>query len=178
MCRVRKCAEARSEFRMCRRASSVGWSWREGIEGLLRMAEGEAEAWDIQKEKKENDKDNNNDGDDNTPPLPGSPTSKETSTKLPKVSTFLDRIAQLHATKRGGHKSSTPTTNPSSSTSTSAPTLSTTSEREVRRILTWCERRFGTEAWQDASSEFPSKSGKYAEMAGKQLVGGEGWRDF
>lgn len=49
---------------------------------------------------------------------------------------------------------------------------------ELRRVWSWCVQRYGVERWVDASGEFGEKSDKYRELAGAQLVGGEGWRVF
>lgn len=56
--------------------------------------------------------------------------------------------------------------------------LKARSEREVRGLLGWCEKHFGTEAWADATSEWKPHSEKTKKIAMEQTMGGEGWRQF
>ena len=55
------------------------------------------------------------------------------------------------------------------------------SKAEISSVLDWCERRYGLDAWPDASGEFvrPSEiSPKHSELVKRQIMGGEGWRQF
>lgn len=110
--------------------------------------------------------------DDKQPtPEPGSEEARNSSKTLPVVVKFLDDIASLRSTS---HKDRTA----SQDWEAEREKLSAMSKQEVARILEWCERRFGTARWEDASSEFAGSAEKYKEIASKQVVGGEGWRKF
>lgn len=100
----------------------------------------------------------------------GSEDAKRGSATLADAESFLSRASKLQKSvnKERGE----------SSWESEHEELLKLSEREVRRLLKWLETRFGTDKWEDATSEFPKMAGKYAEMATKQLVGGEGFREF
>ncbi|KAL9086221.1 MAG: hypothetical protein Q9159_004286 [Coniocarpon cinnabarinum] len=52
-------------------------------------------------------------------------------------------------------------------------------ECELRKLWTWCSRRYGLQKWEQADGEFVDGSDdKYEEMKKSQVVGGEGWRQF
>lgn len=52
------------------------------------------------------------------------------------------------------------------------------SEDEVRRLATWCEHRFGSKAWGDATTEWKEADEKTKNIQSKMTIGGEGWRNF
>lgn len=101
---------------------------------------------------------------------PGSDDARSKSSALPRAHSFLDRVRDL---QKSANKQRS-----QDAWKAEYKALSVLSEREVRRLLMWLEKRFGTQSMEDASSQFPRKAGKFKEMASKQLVGGEGWRSF
>lgn len=56
--------------------------------------------------------------------------------------------------------------------------LERVSEGECRRLLRFCEDKFGTERWVDATSEWKATDEKLKEIQSKMTIGGEGWRQF
>ena len=56
--------------------------------------------------------------------------------------------------------------------------LADVSLREMRRVLSFCELKYGTSAVVDASQFWVSMNQKHAEKAGQMIIGGEGWREF
>ena len=56
--------------------------------------------------------------------------------------------------------------------------LADVSLRELRRVLSFCERKYGTSVVTDASPVWVSMSEKHADMASQMITGGEGWREF
>lgn len=50
--------------------------------------------------------------------------------------------------------------------------------REIRRVLSFCERKFGTSPVVDASKVWVSMNEKHADKAAEMITGGEGWREF
>jgi hypothetical protein len=57
-------------------------------------------------------------------------------------------------------------------------TLTKTSAEELRGVLSFCERKFGTVEVVDASKAWVSMNGKHADQAAQMITGGEGWREF
>ncbi len=49
---------------------------------------------------------------------------------------------------------------------------------EIKRVVGYCEKKFGTGAMEDARDAWVPLTGKHKEMAENMLVGGEGWREF
>lgn len=95
-----------------------------------------------------------------------------------QITEFLDRIQTLrrHTIK--------PSANPlqvGASRETETSELSAMSAREIERLRTWCETKFGTEKWTDARSEYVGVGEQRGEISDKKsamLVGGEGFRKF
>ncbi|CZT21954.1 uncharacterized protein RCC_07822 [Ramularia collo-cygni] len=56
--------------------------------------------------------------------------------------------------------------------------LQVESEREMKALIEFCKKEFGTEILQDGTTAWVEPSEKIREIASKQLVGGEGWRKF
>lgn len=56
--------------------------------------------------------------------------------------------------------------------------LQAESEREIKALADFCEKRFGTEVVQDGTTAWVEPSEEIRKIASKQLVGGEGWRKF
>lgn len=56
-------------------------------------------------------------------------------------------------------------------------TLAKTSLAELMAVLHWCERKFGTRVWDDASSAW-SQDEKHIQTAQRMITGGEGYRKF
>ncbi|TKA25511.1 hypothetical protein B0A50_05372 [Salinomyces thailandicus] len=52
------------------------------------------------------------------------------------------------------------------------------SRREIEGLVGWCEERFGTEKWEDATKVWVKDSEEVREMKAGMVVGGEGWRQF
>lgn len=57
-------------------------------------------------------------------------------------------------------------------------TLAEVSLRELRRVLSFCAGKFGTESVADASNIWVAMNEKHADKAAEMIVGGEGWREF
>jgi hypothetical protein len=53
-----------------------------------------------------------------------------------------------------------------------------TSLRELHKVLSFCEDKFGTDAVTDASEVWVSMSDQNKDIASKMITGGEGWREF
>jgi hypothetical protein len=51
-------------------------------------------------------------------------------------------------------------------------------EKEWTDVFAFCEEKFGTGEWKDATKVWVEPSEHIREAAKKQLVGGEGWRQF
>ena len=49
---------------------------------------------------------------------------------------------------------------------------------EIKRVVEFCEKKFGTGLMEDARDAWVPLTGKHKEMAESMLVGGEGWREF
>ncbi|OCT55001.1 hypothetical protein CLCR_03157 [Cladophialophora carrionii] len=56
--------------------------------------------------------------------------------------------------------------------------LASISLREIRRLLSFCEQKFGTKPVMDASDVWVSMNEKHADKATQMITGGEGWRTF
>ncbi|KIW71297.1 hypothetical protein PV04_03479 [Phialophora macrospora] len=56
--------------------------------------------------------------------------------------------------------------------------LADVSLREIRRLLSFCEEKFGIDSVGDASDVWVSMSEKHADKANQMISGGEGWRVF
>jgi hypothetical protein len=56
--------------------------------------------------------------------------------------------------------------------------LADVSLREIRRLLSFCEEKFGIGPLVDASDVWVSMNEKHADKAGQMITGGEGWRVF
>jgi hypothetical protein len=112
--------------------------------------------------------------DDADASAPGTSAAQKASTGLPKVKTFMDRVEAVqrvrHAPRKFGRGEE--------AWETEVRELSEVSEVECRRLLAWCEARFGMERLVDATGEYVGMSEKVKEIAQKQTMGGEGWRDF
>jgi hypothetical protein len=52
------------------------------------------------------------------------------------------------------------------------------SVEELRGVLSFCERKFGTVEVVDASKAWISMNEKHADQAAQMITGGEGWREF
>jgi hypothetical protein len=52
------------------------------------------------------------------------------------------------------------------------------SEEEMKRLIEFCKNKFGTNVLQDGREAWVEPSEEIREIANKQLVGGEGWRQF
>ena len=50
--------------------------------------------------------------------------------------------------------------------------------RELRRVLEFCEGKFGVGTMEDAKGVWVEMKGKHAEQMQGMVVGGEGWREF
>ena len=50
--------------------------------------------------------------------------------------------------------------------------------RELRRVLSFCERKYGTSTVTEASNVWVSMNEKHADKAAEMITGGEGWREF
>lgn len=51
-------------------------------------------------------------------------------------------------------------------------------EREMKALIDFCKKKFGTGVLQDGTTAWVEPSEHIREIASKQLVGGEGWRKF
>lgn len=51
-------------------------------------------------------------------------------------------------------------------------------EREMKTLIEFCKKKFGTGVFQDGTQAWVERSEEIREIASKQLVGGEGWRKF
>ena len=49
---------------------------------------------------------------------------------------------------------------------------------ELKRVLEFCERKFGTGEVEEASKAWVKMDAKHAEKASEMVTGGEGWRQF
>ena len=56
--------------------------------------------------------------------------------------------------------------------------LATESLEEIRRVLRWCEEKYGTASVSDATTVWTRMAEEHREMAQGMIVGGEGWREF
>lgn len=50
--------------------------------------------------------------------------------------------------------------------------------REIKRVLEFCEGKFGKGRVEDAKGVWIEMKGKHAEQMQGMVVGGEGWREF
>lgn len=50
--------------------------------------------------------------------------------------------------------------------------------RELKAVLDFCEKKFGTAKVDDASQVWVSMGEKHRDIAEKMITGGEGWRRF
>jgi len=89
---------------------------------------------------------------------------------LSVVHNFLDRIHSLRL-RRAKHERE-------GEWQREKAELEAVSEREVKGILAWCEGKFGTGEWGDASAAWVRDGEKTKEIAEKMITGGEGWRTF
>ena len=60
----------------------------------------------------------------------------------------------------------------------SEASLADVSLGEIRRILSFCERKHGTSTLTDASGVWVPMNEKHADKAADMITGGEGWREF
>ncbi|KAH9845240.1 hypothetical protein Tdes44962_MAKER01250 [Teratosphaeria destructans] len=56
--------------------------------------------------------------------------------------------------------------------------LARVSKKEFDALVEWCKAQFGTDRWEDGTKAWVEPSEKIREMAAKQTMGGEGWRQF
>jgi len=115
-----------------------------------------------------------NNADDGDASAPGTSAAQEASKALPRVTKFLERVSKVQELATARHKFE----GGQDAFEQELEELRKESEVEVRRLLAWCEVKFGTESMQDAREEYAPMSEKIAEIATKQVMGGEGWRKF
>lgn len=115
-----------------------------------------------------------NNADDGDASAPGTSAAQEQSKALPRVKKFLNRVAKVQETAMARHKFE----GGKEAFEQELEELRKESEVECRRLLAWCEVKYGTETLQDARQEYAPMSEKIAEIATKQVMGGEGWRKF
>jgi len=115
-----------------------------------------------------------NNADDGDASAPGTSAAQEASQSLPRVTKFLNRVAKVQELATAPHKFE----GGKEAFEREVGELREESEVECRRLLAWCEVKFGTESLQDAREEYAPMSEKIAEIATKQVMGGEGWRKF
>jgi len=115
-----------------------------------------------------------NNADDKDASAPGTTAAQEASNSLPRVTKFLNRVAKVQELATAPHKFE----GGKDAFEKELEELRNESEVECRRLLAWCEVKYGTESLQDAREEYAPMSEKIAEIATKQVMGGEGWRKF
>jgi len=115
-----------------------------------------------------------NNADDKDATAVGTTAAQEKSKGLPKATAFLDRVAAVQGAATAPHKFD----GGAEAYEQEIQDLQRISETECRRLLAWCEVKYGTEKLVDARSEYAPMSEKISEMATKQVMGGEGWRQF
>lgn len=74
---------------------------------------------------------------------------------------FVDKVEKLKK-KREGDKAA----------------LGEESKDEIRAVLSWCEEKFGTEKWKDASEAWVRPDEKIQQKGNDMVSGGRGHRDF
>lgn len=52
------------------------------------------------------------------------------------------------------------------------------SRREIEGVIRWCEKRFGTECWKDATSVWVQPGENIRQMGEDMVSGGKGYRNF
>lgn len=97
---------------------------------------------------------------------------------LPSVDAFLARVQRVRGTAPQLARHEQAAAEEEEAVAGEVAALRRESEREIRAVLGWCEERYGTGAWEDASGEWRGHGEKVAAMAQKMVVGGEGWRQF
>lgn len=115
-----------------------------------------------------------NNADDGDASAPGTSAAQDASKGLPRVTKFLNRVAKVQEVAMAPHKFE----GGRDAFEREVEELREESEVEIRRLLAWCEAKFGTESVQDARGEYAPMSEKIKEIATKQVMGGEGWRKF
>ncbi|KAI9752666.1 MAG: hypothetical protein M1815_000370 [Lichina confinis] len=130
---------------------------------------------------------------------------KDNDRDLDKVVTFLSRVQRLKQTGASqNHPSShpkpppqsIPTTAPSPSPAAAAASpsqcqspaadehthlishLTSQSQRELDRVIGWCDKKFGHEPWLDASDAWVRPSDKIRKIGQDMVTGGAGFRKF
>ena len=115
-----------------------------------------------------------NNADDKDASAVGTSAAQEKSKGLPKATAFLDRVAAAQGVANAPHKFE----GGAEAFEKEVQELQRISEIECRRLLAWCEVKYGTEKWANATGEYAAMSEKISEIATKQVMGGEGWREF
>lgn len=96
-----------------------------------------------------------------------------------QVTSFLDRVQRLRLYKKKSSENPLPA---GVDEETERRELGEVSKREVERSRRWCEKRFGTEQWRDASGEFvgddPVGNPDVAAQKVKMTLEEEGFRKF
>ncbi|KAJ9612172.1 hypothetical protein H2200_003769 [Cladophialophora chaetospira] len=88
---------------------------------------------------------------------------------LDKVEAYKNSLlSSKRSLKDGASKTSIP----------SEDELGEISLREIRRMLSFCDKKFGTTSVADASKIWVSMNEKHADKAAEMITGGEGWREF
>lgn len=108
--------------------------------------------------------------DDKDPNEPGSDAAKSQHQSYHRASAFLDRVIELKKEENAPAKSE--------DWKKMYEDRERESIAEIRRLVAWCEAKFGTGKYEDASDAWVRPSEKIQKMAADQLQGGEGWRDF
>lgn len=143
------------------------------LHGILHRIEGDidnARAW--YRDVKDGDvfKTVWSDDDDNDP---NSNTGSAPSHALDRANSFLDKVESYKASLL----SSSVQNRPAEST-TSADTIRDMSLHELRRVLSFCETKFGTDPVTDVSDVWVSMADKHKDQAAQMITSGEGWREF
>lgn len=115
-----------------------------------------------------------NHADDADASAPGTSAAQEASKALPYATKFLERVEKLQGAANAPHRFG----GGADAFEKELKALSWRSEAECRFLLAWCEAKYGTKKWEDASGEYVGMSEKIADIATKQVMGGEGWRQF
>ncbi|KAI1617476.1 hypothetical protein EDD37DRAFT_222418 [Exophiala viscosa] len=110
--------------------------------------------------------------DDNDDSKSDADTNPDETPALDRARSFLDKVESYKDSLLSKARAS------KSSPSVDVDTIASTSLSELRRFLSFCESKFGTDPVTDASSVWISMGDKHKDQAAQMITGGEGWREF